>query len=884
MRYFYSAIFLLFSTIVWSQSREISIPEFLSYRNMAPHRAGSWISSIAIPETDNQAYKYTYYIGSRNGGVWKTINNGTTFFPVFDSVGISSIGSVAVSSSNPDIVYVGTGEAYNARSSHAGKGVFKSSDAGVNWSFVGLEDTHHISSVIVHPDNPDIVWVAAMGHLFTPNENRGVFKSTDGGSTWVKVLYIDENTGVIDLIISPDNPSQLYAAAYEKYRYPWHYEAGGINSGIYITADGGDNWNKIQGGLPKGKIGRIGLGICHSKPDIIYAVIENLNPKDGVVVDKNIKMNYMRDPYFDQLIGGEVYRSNDGGIHWAKQNQDSCNVSAKAAYSFNKILVNPDNPDKIFISSDMLLSSEDGGRTWNDCSWPPTNLFLNMFGDIRTFWIDPKEGNHIMIGSDGGLYESFDGGLTVNHLYQIPLGEIYMVETDNTYPYNIYVGLQDHEAWKAPSNSWSGQIGPEDWDIVGMWDGMYTIVDPEDNRWVYISTQFGAHHRIDQLVGERTGIEPKSANKEIQYRFPWTPPIEISSHDSEVIYAGSQFLLKSSDRGDNWEEISPDLTTNDEEKIAGRGHMMYCTITTISESPLSKDIIWVGTDDGRIHLTKDGGNSWEDFTDQINTSGGKEDYWVSRVVASGYDKGVAYVCKSGFRKDDFSPLVYMTSDFGETWNQITEGLPDAPVNVIIEDPNNDNILYLGNDLGVYITFNKGKLWQTFQQNMPIVPVKDLKIQEEENDLVAGTYGRGAYIIDVSLLHQLLESEPVGNKLFNIEPKPVRNYSERSRWGNYEMTGDNHLFTSNEPNGWEIYYKINIKSEEETYIIVLDAAGIELNTFSVNNSIGIHHVVYDTHDLKSGYYRIKLKQGDQLIEQNAVLKPAPVWPVGHGFSK
>jgi len=878
-------ILVLSASFVTAQNTLFEIPEFLEYRNFSPHRAGSWLTSIVVPHTDKKEYKYIYYIGSRNGGVWKTVNNGTTFVQVFDSVGVGSIGAVAVSSSDPDIVWVGTGEAYSARSSHAGKGVYKSQDGGQSWKFYGLADTHHISTVIIHPEDPDIVFIAAMGHLFTPNEARGVYKSKNGGETWEKVLYIDENTGIIDLVMNPEDPDILWAAAYEKYRYPWHFEAGGAASGIYRTSDQGSSWEKLHAGLPAGKIGRIGLGICYNQPETIYAVVENLNPKEGVVVDENIEMNYMRDPYYDQLIGGEVYRSDDSGDHWNKQNQDSCNVSAKAAYSFNKIMVNTDNPDKVYVSSDLLISSSDGGKTWNDCSWPPKELFVNMFGDIRTFWADPKDGDHMMIGSDGGLYETFDGGKTMNHRYQIPLGEVYMVEVDNAYPYNIYLGLQDHEAWKAPSNAWSGQIGPEDWNIVGMWDGMYTVVDPEDNRWAYISTQFGGHHRVDQKLGERVRIEPENEEGNPPHRFPWTPPIAISPFNSSTLYIGSQYLLKSNDRGDSWQVISPDLTTNIPEKIAGRGHMMYCTITSIALSDLDSSMIWVGTDDGRIHLTQNDGTTWSEFTGTIDGLGGNREYWVSRVIASRYNEDVAYVCKSGFRHDDFRPLVFRTSDRGETWKRIVEGLPDAPVNVILEDPINPDLIYLGNDAGVYLSYNKGDNWIPFKQNMPAVPVKDLKVHSKENDLVAGTYGRGAYVIDVSLIQQLNDSVFLKEmELFSIEPKPVRNYSERAYWGNYELHGDNHLFTPNEPNGFHVYFWMNTQTDKNPYLELLDGAGLHIDSLDINPEHGLHRYVYDTQELQPGLYRFRLHVNDEYLEQHAILKPSPVWPVGHGFEQ
>lgn len=874
------SFFLLFLCSANAQNVTQDDLDVLEYRNLGPHRTGAWISAIAKPQTNEPAYKYTYYVAGRYGGVWKTINNGTTFFPVFDAVGVSSIGAVAVSSTHPDHVWVGTGEAYNARSTHAGEGVFKSLDGGKTWQNMGLKDSHHISTLIIHPTNPNIVWLASMGHLFSPNKERGVFKTIDGGKSWSKILYIDENTGVIDLIINPENADELFAASYEKYRYPWHFEAGGEHSSIFKSTDGGEHWEKLEADLPKGKIGRIGLALCYKQPEIIYAVFENLNPKPGIIVDENIAMNHMRDPYYDQLIGGELFRSDNAGKDWKKMNMDSCNISAKAAYSFNKIMVNPDDPDQIFVSSDGLLYSQDGGKTWPNCVWGTGDLFKNMFGDYRTFWVNPDDGRHMMFGSDGGLYETFDGGLTINHKYHIPLGEIYMVETDDAEPYNIYVGLQDHEAWKAPSNAWSGRIGVEDWTIVGKWDGMYTKVDPNNNRWAYSTTQFGGHIRIDQLNGERVNIQPMADKDQPPYRFPWTPVLEISPFDSKTIYTGGQMLLRSKDQGNTWSEISTDLTTNDAKKIAGRGHMMYCTITSISESPKQAGLIWVGTDDGKIHLTKDDGNTWIDMTDKISTLGGRKDYWVSRVVSSPHDAATAYVCKSGFRHDDFTPLVFKTTDFGKTWSKITEGISFAPVNVIAEDPNRPNLLYLGNDLGVFISFNGGENWQSLKNNMPVVAVKDLKIHKRENDLIVGTYGRGAYITDVSMLQQLNE-DLLNNDaaLFTIEPKPLSNYSEQAWWGNYELSGDSHAFTYNEPNGMLIYYYFKNDIVKDVSLKIYNSDNEFVKELKIEKSKGIHKVIWSDEHTEVGDYIVKLEFEGKMFQQNGLIKPSPKWSVG-----
>lgn len=875
-------ILCLFAGIQASGQPSRQITDLIEYRPLGPYRTGSWVSAIAVPPTTDPAYAYTFYVAGRNGGVWKTVNNGTSFFPVFDSVGVSSIGAIAVSKSDPDVVWVGTGEAFNARSSHAGNGIYKSENGGRTWQHMGLEDAFHIPKVIVHPGNPDVVWVASMGHLFTPNNMRGVFKTTDGGKTWKKTLYIDENTGVTDLIINPENPDILFAATYEKYRYPWHFEAGGMHSGIYRSDDGGETWGKIGSGLPGGKLGRIGLALCHSQPEIVYAVIENLNAKNGGKIDESIGMNHLRDNYYDQMVGGELYRSGDGGKSWEKRNDSTCNLSAKAAYSFNRIMVASDNPEIIYITSDLMQYSEDGGKTWPDCTWPSQVLSTNIFGDHRCLWMDPEDGRHVMFGSDGGLYESFDRGKTFTHHEQIPLGEIYNVETDNAWPYNIYLGLQDHEVWKGPSNSWSGQIGPEDWVITGRWDGMYSKVDQRDNRWLYTSTQFGGQLRVDQLLGERVDIEPKAAEGQPKYRYCWTPPLELSPQNPDIVYTGGQMLLRSSDRGDTWEEISPDLTTNNPEKINGKGHMMYCTITTISVSQPESGLIWAGTDDGRVWMTPDNGNTWNEFTDAIANLGGDKDLWVSRVVASPHKAGKAYVCKSGFRNDDFRPLVFKTTDYGKTWEKITDGLPNQPVNVITEDPAKEGLLYLGNDLGVFVSFDDGKSWQPLNANMPPVPVKDLEVQADAADLVVGTYGRGAFIADVWPLEQSINSNSQENYLLPVAEVPQRNCSERAFWGNYEQTGDNHLRSRNEPNGLKIYYFLNDDQKDAARIEIFDPANQPIDTLDIDQDAGYHKIIWDTWDQDPGTYTVKLISGKTATEQRAVIKPSPVWPVGHGL--
>lgn len=851
----------------------------LIYRNLGPFRAGAWIGDIAVPENPGPEHSYTFYAAARNGGVWKTINNGTTFEPIFDDYGVNAIGAIEVAPSDPNILWVGTGEDSYARSSYAGNGIYKSNDAGKSFTHMGLNDTHHIGRIIIHPENPDIVYVASMGHLFSDNEERGVFKTTDGGQSWKKVLYINDRVGVVDLCMNFRNPEILYAAAYEKQRLPWHYEAGGEKSRIYRTKDGGETWQILTQGLPQGKLGRIGIDIHRANPDILYAVIQNLNIKPGMEEKSQQVFDEFTDHSYDYVIGGEVYRSDDGGDSWKKVSEGDVDVSGKAAYSFNEIYVDPKNPDNVYIIGVSMWYSLDGGKTWPE--WRGRRRFLRNFGDCRTFWIDPADPEHMMLGSDGGLYVSYDAGRTTFHLYQIPLGEIYAVEVDSAAPYNIYAGLQDHEIWKGPSNSWSGSVGLEDWVIVGLWDGMYCKVNPENNRWYYFTSQFGKHHRGDQLKGTRVEITPQAPEGQPFYRYTWTTPIVLSPHNGDIVYTGGQMLLRSLDRGDTWEEISPDLTDNDPVKIAGQGHIMYCTITTISESPLKPGIIWVGTDDGHVHMTQDHGAHWTEMTEKIAAVGGPPHTWVSRVFASSHHEGRAYVTKSGYREDVFKPFVFKTDNFGKTWQNISGNLPPAPVSVVYEDKVNPDLLFAGTDIGVYFSLDRGETWIPLRNNMPPIPVRDLLVHPREKDLIVGTYGRGVWVTNISPLQEL-DSEilDLDFYLFNITDEHVNNSSPRARWGNYQMTGDAHIRTRNERPGMNLYYYIGNDRENTLSIIVEDCDGQKIADLKTSKTAGINKITWNSPDAKPGTFRFILTDGEKRIVKKGTLKPEIFFPIGN----
>jgi photosystem II stability/assembly factor-like uncharacterized protein len=857
---FYCLIAISVSVFSFTAQGQQSLPggyDAFTFRNLGAFRISAWVGAVAVPENPGDKHKYTWYVGPRSGGVWKTVNNGTTFECVSDQFNTCAIGDIAVAPSDPEIVWVGTGDAFNARSSYYGNGIWKSPDAGKTWKNMGLTGTRHIARIMIHPRDPQTVWVAAMGSLWSDNPDRGVFKTTNGGKTWEKVLFIDDKTGVIDLVVNPLNPDILYAATYEKVRTAWNYEPGGVKSRIHKSTDGGKSWQVLSGGLPQGPLGRIGLDIHRANPDIVVAVIQNLNVKPGIDPDAPVPFNEFTDHSFDNLIGGEVYLTRDGGKKWKRINDpEKVDVSGKAAYSFNRIAIDPVDPDKVYVVGVGMFYTLDGGKTW-----PPgsqQDRFQTNFGDNRVFWINPKDPRHMMLGSDGGIYSTWDGGLTMNHYYHIPLGEVYHVETDMETPYNIYIGLQDHEAWKAPSNGWSGAITPADWVITGMWDGMYTKVDPETNRYIYYTTQFGSHHRVDQAKGERVPVTPSAKEGEPFYRFTWTTPLALSPHNSSIVYTGAQMVLRSLDRGANWEPVSPDLTANDPDKIHGKGHIRYCTITTLAESPVKAGIIWAGTDDGHVHITRDHGHTWTEVTGAMEEAGAPSKMWVSRVFPSNFEAGTAYVSKSGYTEDIMDPHVYVTSDFGKTWKKITNGLPGYPVSVVIEDRRNRNLLFAGNDNGVWVSLNGGESWESFRANMPPAVVRDLMVHPRENDLIVGTYGRAAWVTDISPLQQVtpeILKKPL--HLFSIEPKPQMNFSQQATWGNYHMTGSNHLNTENEPNGLEIWYYQSGELKDEAIITVKDATGKQVFERKIRTGQGIGKIWWNTMRAEPGTYTVTL---------------------------
>ncbi len=866
----------------------------LKFRALGPYRAGSWVTSFAVPEGPGRAHLYTLYVGTRNGGVWKTTNNGVTFEPVFDGQRRLSIGDVAVAPSNPDIVWVGTGEAYCARSSNSGDGVYKSLDGGRTWENMGLRDSHHIARVIIHPANPDIVYVAAMGHLFSDNAERGVFKTSDGGRTWRKVLYINEKIGAVDLAMVRSEPDVLYAAMYDKVRLPWHYELGGPGTGIYKTSDGGRTWTRLEGGLPTGRIGRIGLDVYQKDPNILYAVVENGNrrPATAQEAEQDRRRGLEAAP---RTVGNEVYRSDDAGRTWRKVNAGYEAALNKAPYSFNQLRVSTGDPETIYITGQSLASSEDGGRTWKGLTWPPDGVFREAFGDFRAMWIDPLDPDRLIFGSDGGVFVSYDRGRTCHHLYNIPLGEFYAVGVDMEDPYNIYGGMQDHDSWKGPSNGWSGMVTQTDWVTVGGGDGMYNCVDPTDSRWVYNNREMGAMWRFDQKLGVQTPITPRREAGAKPLRFNWTPPISLSPHNPAIVYTGAQVLFRSLDRGDHWQEISPDLTTDEDAKQHGEGFISFCTITTVSESPVLPGVIWVGTDDGKVQVTKDGGATWLDRTGALATAGGPENFWVSRVFASPHEAGTAFVAKTGWRLDDYRPALFKTTDYGASWTSISAGLPaDTCVNAFVQDRKNPDLLFAGTEDGVFMSADGGRSWLRFKGDMPSVKVTDLVIHPRENDLVVATYGRGLYVTDISAFQELREGGLAADvHLFDIEPRSLR---LEGAIGNYHFYGDSHLATPNEPNAVVVNYYLKAKPKSPAKITVSDAYGTVLDEIKGAAEAGFHTVLWPMRvrqpgsveqragrlrdrPAEPGEYVVRLEVDGRKFEKKAIIRQVQGWTYG-----
>ncbi len=706
----------------------------LQWRSIGPANTGGRIDDFAVARV--RGAPDAIYVATASGGLFKSLNNGTSWSPIFDRVdAMMSIGDVAVAPSNPNVVWVGTGEANNRQSSSWGDGLYKSVDGGRTWRFMGLRETRHIGRIIIHPSDPDIVYVAAVGHLWGPNAERGVFKTTDGGETWNKVLYVNEQTGANDIVMDPQDPQALFASTYQRQRKAWGFNGGGPGSGIYRSYDGGATWTRLSNGLPAGDKGRIGLDIFQGDGRIVYATVEAGVRPDGT-------------------REGGVYGSTDRGESWEQLNT----LSPRPSY-YSQIRVDPKDASRVYLlgSNRGFYVSDDGGRNFGD-------IFSAVHGEDHALWIDPDDPNHLIVGGDGGVSISWDRGLTWLFRDNLPIGQFYEISTDMNDPYTVCGGLQDNGNWCVPSATrLRTGISNRDAYNIGLGDGFYTEFDPNDPSTVVIEWQNGRASRVNLATLERQGIAPRPQEKptrgESTYRWNWDTPILPSSVNPAVLYIGANVLFRSPDRGVSWTVISPDLTTNADrtklemmgvrvtERTLSRndGVSSYATLTTIGESPFNAAELYTGSDDGQVYVTRDGGGTWTNVTPRV--PGLPPNTYVSSVVPSYHAAGRVYVTFDGHYNDDYRPYVYVSEDYGQTWRSLAAGLPETSVNRLREHLRNPRFLVLGHERGVHFSTDGGASWISLATNMPTVSVDDIVIHPRENDVIVGTHGRGIWILD-----------------------------------------------------------------------------------------------------------------------------------------
>jgi photosystem II stability/assembly factor-like uncharacterized protein len=775
--------------------------EFRNYpsRNIGPTNMSGRVVDIEVTND----FK-TYYIAAASGGIWKTHDNGQSFVPIFDHQGALGIGDMAISLSNNEVIWVGTGENNSSRSTYAGTGVYKSTDAGKTWTHMGLFGSHHIGQIQIHPKNPDIVWVGSMGSLYSKNEERGLYKTTDGGKTWKRTLFIDENTGVIDLKINPENPNILLAATWERFRQAHDFTGHGKGSSIWRSEDGGESWEKAVEGFPNDEfVGRIGFDFSLSNPNVVYALHDNQKPKErsqtprrtepeglnlqdfksmstkdilnmeNEQLEKVLRSNRFATKYDAQsvkrllrlgritpiqianyngeskdanaslfntsIIGAEVFRSEDKGKSWKKVNESNLErVYNSYGYYFGEIRVGSSSEDELYILGVPLMVSRDGGKTF-----ARTDTVGNVHSDHQSLWINPKDSKHLLLGTDGGLYVSYGSGEKWNHLNrELTISQFYSIMVDEKKPYNVYGGMQDNGVWygsstNKPSDVWTSLMGG---------DGMVVAVDTRTNNTVYTGFQFGNYFRINTSTGERKLVTPLHDIGRSPNRWNWRTPAILSKHNQDILYMGSQYVYRSLDRGDTWETISQDLTKNEKS-----GNVPFATLTVIEESPLEFGTLYAGSDDGNLWITRDHGANWVDIS-----KGLPQDRWVSSITPSQHIEGLVYASLTGYRFDEFTPFVYKSLDYGKTWRSISANLPMEAVNIIKEDHNFENILYLGTDHGLYISLDGGNSYSLFQGNIPNVAIYDMAIQKRENDLVIGTHGRSVYIINLNPIYEIFK--------------------------------------------------------------------------------------------------------------------------------
>ena len=788
----------------------------IRFREIGPASMGGRINDVAVVESDPRIV----YVATASAGVWRTVNSGTTWEPLFDNQSVHSIGDIAIAPSDPSVIWAGSGESNNRQSSSWGNGVYKSTDGGKTWAHMGLKETHHIGRVVIHPRDPNVVYVAAAGRLWGANEERGVFKTTDGGKNWTKVLFVNADTGVNDLAMDPQSPDTLYAGAYQRRRTAWGFNGGGPGSGLYKSTDGGATWRKLSTGLPEGDMGRIGVNIYRRNPNIVYALIEHAR--------------------------GGIYRSENKGETWVKMSD----TNPRPMY-YSQVHIDPNNDQREWVLGADMFYSEHGGKTF------VTNRVQRIPGDYHALWINPNDSNHMFTGSDGGLHFSFDAGRSWIFTNNAALGQFYEIGVDMQRPYRICGGLQDNNSWCGPSMSFEARgISNDEWFQVGGGDGFYSQMDPEEPWIVYAESQDGNLLRRDLRTHESRSIRPREKPGEARYRFQWNSPLVISKHDRKTLYYGGNFVFKSTDQGNSWKKSSPELTSGmdrDKQPIMGKlpdrtmlsrhdGVQAFPASTTLSESPMRAGIVWAGTDDGNLHVTRDG-ETWKNVI--ANVPGVPKGTYVSRVIASKFAEGRAYATFDGHRGDDFNIYIYVTEDFGETWKPITNGIPKSGgvINVIREHTRNQNLLFAGGEFGLYVSLDRGANWFELKNNLPRVPVDDIVVHPRDNDLILGTHGRSIWILDnLSALEQM-SPQVMASDVHVFDTRPATMWRLANRRGN---TGHLYYLGQNPPYGATVDYWLKSKTEaRDLRVEILDKSGKVIRTLQrPSGDAGYNRAVWD----------------------------------------
>jgi photosystem II stability/assembly factor-like uncharacterized protein len=853
-----------------------SIVNAIKFEQIGPVVQSGRVSEIAVDPKDPTHF----YVAYSSGGLWETRNNGTSFTPLFQNEMVMTLGAIKIDWKN-NTIWLGSGEVNSSRSSYSGTGIYKSSDGGKTFKHMGLGESHHIGRIVLHPNNPNTAWVAVLGHLYSPNMERGVYKTTDGGQTWSKTLFVNGNTGAVDLVIDPNDSNTLYAASWERERRAWNFSEGGSGSAVYKSTDGGDNWAKVNMGkkFPKGiGAGRIGLAITSKDgKTILYASVDNQDrrPKEDkgeegltkdqlrnmgkeafLKLDEDQVKEYLSDNNFPEkysykkvksliekdeikpvalveyvedansllfdspVVSLQVYRSDNNGNSWKKTHEDYIDgVYYSYGYYFGQIRVSPQNADKIFVFGVPVLKSLDGGKTFKGING------ANVHADHHDLWINPNDDEHLILGNDGGINISYDGGKNWIKCNSPAVGQFYAVAVDMAKPFNVYGGLQDNGVWKGPHNNkessrWH-QSGQYPYKMIMGGDGMQVEVDTRDNTTVYTGFQFGNYFRINTVTERNKYITPKHKLGERPLRWNWQAPIHLSIHNQDILYFGANKLFRSFNQGDDFDAISDDLTTGGK-----KGDVAFSTLTTIHESPLKFGLLYVGSDDGLVHCSRDGGHSWQNITDGL-----PEDMWISKVYASQHEESRVYASLNGYRWDNFTPMCYVSEDYGATWKRIAKDLPLEPVNVIKEDLVNPDLLYIGTDHGLYVTLDRGASTMLMNNNLPAVAVHDVVIHPRDNKLVVGTHGRSIYLGDVKELQQL------NTDLLNT-PLHVFDISNKRRSGNW---GNKSWYSDTSPEMQIPFY--SSAAGKATIEIKTDEDGL-LSKFEVKAKKGLNFAKYD----------------------------------------